>query len=274
MRAVTHTDVVRAGTKDISKIFQILYDVNAVSGPGNYTYMGAVPSGSGSSVSESLKKLANATIMYPNNVEHSPSMLSHHNSINNGNGNANGNSTLSTTTLHGNMADNLSDSAIGSTFRGLNGNTLDEHSIRLGNSDAISIGSNDSADKHKDGKLFIKGHKFIDIKYRMPTYCDSCNKPLWDLFNPPAALECLSCHTKIHQEHYTNEKDSFQPCLLNDENVSARDLLLLCSTPAEQQVWIDKIRKYIPKKNPNLSASVHSQSNHSISSQNSSQKSH
>lgn len=130
----------------------------------------------------------------------------------------------------------------------------------------------------------------------MPTYCDACSKPLWDLFNPPAALECLcnlfgkllffrysiglfaffiqACHTKIHQEHYTNEKDSFQPCLcelnfvkevvkivfstflffnfkVNDENVSARDLLLLCSTPNEQQMWIEKIRKYIPKKSLN-----------------------
>jgi hypothetical protein len=35
---------------------------------------------------------------------------------------------------------------------------------------------------------------------------------------------------------------------VNDDNVSARDLLLLCSTPAEQQNWIAKIRKYIPKK--------------------------
>jgi hypothetical protein len=38
--------------------------------------------------------------------------------------------------------------------------------------------------------------------------------------------------------------------LVNDENVSARDLLLLCSTPNEQQIWIQKIRKYIPKKMP------------------------
>ncbi len=45
--------------------------------------------------------------------------------------------------------------------------------------------------KHKDGKILIKGHKFVDIKYRMPTWCDACNKPLWDLFNPPAAIECL-----------------------------------------------------------------------------------
>ena len=45
--------------------------------------------------------------------------------------------------------------------------------------------------QHKDGKLNIKGHKFVDIKYRMPTACDVCRKPLWDLFNPPPAAECL-----------------------------------------------------------------------------------
>ena len=59
--------------------------------------------------------------------------------------------------------------------------------------------------KHKDGKILIKGHKFVDIKYRMPTYCDACNKPLWDLFNPPAAIECL-CKTLIitRYKNYSN----------------------------------------------------------------------
>ncbi len=36
----------------------------------------------------------------------------------------------------------------------------------------------------------------MDIKYRMPTWCDACNKPLWDLFNPPAAIECLCIFAK------------------------------------------------------------------------------
>lgn len=41
VRAVTHTDVVRAGTRDVAKIFQLLYDIEAVSGPGCTTYLGA-----------------------------------------------------------------------------------------------------------------------------------------------------------------------------------------------------------------------------------------
>ena len=50
--------------------------------------------------------------------------------------------------------------------------------------------NNNNEQKHKDGKLYIKGHKFVGLKYRMPTYCDACNKPLWDIFNPPLAIEC------------------------------------------------------------------------------------
>ncbi len=225
VRAVTQTDVVRAGTRDVAKIFQILYDVDAVHGPGSYTYLGATTTNemltSKSKINSTSNTTMNNTTLYTTVMENSPSMS---------------NANLSTATL--NNPDNYPDSAVGSsTLRSMNG--LDEFSGRL-SSDAISVGSNDSGDKHKDGKLSIKGHKFIDIKYRMPTYCDACNKPLWDLFNPPLALECLckliilklykivyflyffwlnlkliylACHTKIHQEHYTNEKDSFQPCL-------------------------------------------------------------
>ena len=211
VRAVTHTDVVRAGTKDISKIFQILYDVNAVNG-GNYAPAAAAAITASESLlssnsSGSSKKaiVAALTSLYPNsssnnsnnnsstNLENSPlSTLSSSSAIlqQNGTNVNNGSNSLSTTTLHDHHLSG--DNVIGSSFRlAATAGGLDEpHAYRL-NSDAISIGSNDSADKHKDGKLFIKGHKFIDIKYRMPTYCDSCNKPLSDLFNPPAALECL-----------------------------------------------------------------------------------
>lgn len=166
VRPVTQTDVVRAGTRDVAKIFQILYDVDAVSGPGSFTYLGAT--------SDTQLKKTNSSL-YSTAIENSPSINS---------------TSLSTTTLHNTLTnDNFSDSAMGSTARSMNG-ILEEYPGRL-SSDAISVGSNDSGDKHKDGKLFIKGHKFIDIKYRMPTYCDSCNKPLWDLFNPPAAIECI-----------------------------------------------------------------------------------
>lgn len=135
---MTQTDVVRAGTRDVAKIFQILYDVDAVSGPGSYTYLGAT--------TENNYKKAN-TIMYTSGVENSPSMNNSsvstttlHNSMTNGssNGNLNNNG-------NNNGSDNFSDSAMGSTIRSLNGGLLDDYPTRS-NSDAISVGSNDSAD--------------------------------------------------------------------------------------------------------------------------------
>jgi hypothetical protein len=126
VRAVTPTDVVRAGTKDVAKIFQILYDINAVAGPGSITYLGAT--------SEALSKNRNNATgnSYLNSIENSPTINA---------------ANISTSTLH--TGDNFSDSAIGgSTLRTLNGgNMLDEpsHSSRF-NSDAISVGSNDSGE--------------------------------------------------------------------------------------------------------------------------------
>lgn len=34
------------------------------------------------------------------------------------------------------------------------------------------------------------GHEFVHITYHMPTACEVCTKPLWQLFKPPAAYEC------------------------------------------------------------------------------------
>jgi hypothetical protein len=228
--------------------------VDAVSGSGSFTYLGATDQTVKQQQQQQQQRAIYGEMGSPSLNSTSMSTTTLHN---------NNNTTISTTTTT--TTPEMDNSVIlGNTIRSIN--SLEDYQTRINSGDAISVGSNDSGEKHsKDGKLFIKGHKFIDIKYRMPTYCDACSKPLWDLFNPPAAIECLSCHTKIHQEHYTNEKDSFQPCLLNDENVSARDLLLLCSTPAEQQIWIEKIRKYIPKKIAHHSN--HSHSYHSISSQ-------
>jgi len=37
-----------------------------------------------------------------------------------------------------------------------------------------------------------KGHDFLQIHYRTPTNCESCNKTLWHMIHPPTALECRS----------------------------------------------------------------------------------
>lgn len=115
VRAVTQTDVVRAGTKEVAKIFQILYDVDAVSGTGSYTYLGAT--------ADTQSKRSNPAL-YSTVMENPLSIT---------------NMTMSNTTLHN--GDNFSDTTIRSGGNG----TLDDYTGRL-SSDAISVGSNDSGD--------------------------------------------------------------------------------------------------------------------------------
>lgn len=42
------------------------------------------------------------------------------------------------------------------------------------------------------GTVSCKGHELISITYHMPTTCEVCSKPLWNMFKPPPALECRS----------------------------------------------------------------------------------
>jgi hypothetical protein len=65
-------DVVRASTREVAKIFQLLYDVEAVSGTGSGTYLGAINqtacisnnNGNMSGSSETLsRKIENSSIV-------------------------------------------------------------------------------------------------------------------------------------------------------------------------------------------------------------------
>ena len=42
------------------------------------------------------------------------------------------------------------------------------------------------------GVFPYKGHDFLQIHYRTPANCESCNKTLWHMIHPPTALECRS----------------------------------------------------------------------------------
>lgn len=44
----------------------------------------------------------------------------------------------------------------------------------------------------KPAPIMHKGHEFLLISYHMPTTCEVCPKPLWNMFRPPPALECRS----------------------------------------------------------------------------------
>lgn len=49
----------------------------------------------------------------------------------------------------------------------------------------------------KPGTTIHKGHEFLNISYHMPTTCEVCPKPMWNMFRPPPALECRSEWTHL-----------------------------------------------------------------------------
>ncbi|XP_037936362.1 rho-associated protein kinase 1 isoform X2 [Teleopsis dalmanni] len=109
----------------------------------------------------------------------------------------------------------------------------------------ISIIRGTGADERPD-TIIHKGHEFVHINYHMPTACEVCPKPLWHMFKPPAAYECKRCRNKIHKEHVDNN-DPLAPCKLHHDPHSAREMLLLASTPEEQNAWVTRLSKRIQK---------------------------
>lgn len=54
------------------------------------------------------------------------------------------------------------------------------------------------------------------------------------------------CRNKIHKEHVDNN-DPLAPCKLHHDPHSAREMLLLASTPDEQSSWVTRLSKRIQK---------------------------
>ncbi|XP_036405716.1 rho-associated protein kinase 2-like [Megalops cyprinoides] len=95
-----------------------------------------------------------------------------------------------------------------------------------------------------------KGHEFIPTLYHFPSTCEACPKPLWNMFKPPPALECRRCHIKCHKEHMDKKEEVIAPCRVNYDVSMAKDLLLLAESQEEQQRWVCRLLKRIPKKSP------------------------
>uniref|UniRef100_A0A8C5GTF9 non-specific serine/threonine protein kinase n=1 Tax=Gouania willdenowi TaxID=441366 RepID=A0A8C5GTF9_GOUWI len=93
-----------------------------------------------------------------------------------------------------------------------------------------------------------KGHEFIPTLYHFPTNCEACTKPLWNMFKPPPALECRRCHIKCHKDHMDKKEDIVAPCKVNYDVSTAKNLLLLATSQEEQQKWVSRLVKKIPKK--------------------------
>ncbi|XP_077147553.1 rho-associated protein kinase 2 isoform X2 [Ranitomeya variabilis] len=102
----------------------------------------------------------------------------------------------------------------------------------------------------KSNYICHKGHEFIPTLYHFPTSCDACMKPLWHMFKPPAALECRRCHIKCHKDHMDKKEEMIAPCKVNYDISTAKNLLLLANSTEEQQKWVSRLVKKIPKKPP------------------------
>ena len=62
-------------------------------------------------------------------------------------------------------------------------------------------------DQEKGIAIDYLGHKFYVMHYHMPTNCEACTKPLWNMFKPPTALECRSksiSHSLLYAKYQTS----------------------------------------------------------------------
>lgn len=105
------------------------------------------------------------------------------------------------------------------------------------------------AQQDKSAVINYKGHELIPLHYRTPTTCDACNKPVWHLVHPPQALECRHCHTKVHKDHFDKNEEFIGYCKVNyDQNIQAKEMLLLAESTEKQKQWIQHLSKKITKK--------------------------
>ncbi|XP_029903090.1 rho-associated protein kinase 2-like isoform X1 [Myripristis murdjan] len=95
-----------------------------------------------------------------------------------------------------------------------------------------------------------KGHEFIPTLYHFPSNCEACTRPLWHVFKPPPALECRRCHTKCHKDHLDRKEEVIAPCKVNYDMSTAKDMLLLANSQEEQQRWVSRLLKRVPRKHP------------------------
>jgi len=104
----------------------------------------------------------------------------------------------------------------------------------------------------KPGSMVIphKGHPFTICYYHTPVNCNVCQKPMWNVFNPPPALECPRCHMKCHKEHVDMETDTITVCKV-DQPMPAKDLLVMAETVELQQQWVENLSKKIVRRETN-----------------------
>uniref|UniRef100_A0A8C2GI66 non-specific serine/threonine protein kinase n=1 Tax=Cyprinus carpio TaxID=7962 RepID=A0A8C2GI66_CYPCA len=108
-----------------------------------------------------------------------------------------------------------------------------------------------------------KGHEFVLTLYHFPSSCEACPRPLWNVFKPPPALECRRCRIKCHKDHIDRKEEVLAPCRVNYDMSTAKELLLLANSTEEQQKWVSRLLKRVPRKPIAHSSSIAIASSHS-----------
>ncbi|XP_050995506.1 rho-associated protein kinase 2b isoform X1 [Labeo rohita] len=93
-----------------------------------------------------------------------------------------------------------------------------------------------------------KGHEFVLTLYHFPSSCEACPRPLWHVFKPPPALECRRCRIKCHKDHIDRKEEVLAPCRVNYDMSTAKELLLLANSTEDQQKWVSRLLKKVPRK--------------------------
>ncbi|XP_077076160.1 rho-associated protein kinase 2-like isoform X2 [Siphateles boraxobius] len=101
-----------------------------------------------------------------------------------------------------------------------------------------------------------KGHEFVLTLYHFPSSCEACPRPLWHVFKPPPALECRRCRVKCHKDHIDHKEEVLAPCRVNYDMSTAKELLLLANSTEEQQKWVSRLLKRVPRKSIAHSSSI------------------
>ncbi|XP_052256542.1 uncharacterized protein LOC127861869 isoform X2 [Dreissena polymorpha] len=103
--------------------------------------------------------------------------------------------------------------------------------------------------KSKSDVIDHKSPEFIELHFRTPTTCDSCNKPMWHIHRPNVT-ERRHCHFKLHKDDF-DEREEELGCYCTvkfDQNKQANELLLLADSADDQQTWVTHLSKKISKK--------------------------
>lgn len=106
----------------------------------------------------------------------------------------------------------------------------------------------DQFEDNKPGAIIIpyKGHPFTICHYHTPVNCAVCPRTMWNVFNPPPALECPRCHLKCHKEHVDHEQENITECRV--DLTTAKDLLVMANTEEEQDQWVENLSKKIVRR--------------------------